>query len=92
MSDQVVDVDAARRFLAEIRRNRRSQSPDDLARAARSLGFKTDPRRSKDSYIWAIHPKGPKFSIPTTKNPVRVGTTTSILRILEEVLSDASTG
>lgn len=86
------DVDVARRLLADIRQRRRSQSPDDLARAAAALGFEIDRRRSKDSYIWAIHPGGLKFSIPTTKNPVRVGTTTCILRILEEVLSNVSQG
>ena len=86
------DVERARKHVAEIRRNRRSQSPEDLARAASALGFVIDRSRSKDSYIWAIHPTGRKFSIPTTKNPVRVGTTTLILRILEEVLTDGLPG
>jgi hypothetical protein len=84
------NFDLAKRIIGEIRRNRRSQNPDDLARAARALGFVIDRARSKDSYIWAIHPTGVKFSIPTTRNPVRVGTTTSILRVLEEVLGDAA--
>jgi hypothetical protein len=86
------DVDLARKLLSDIRRNRRSQSPDDLAKAARSLGFEVDRSRSKDSRWWAIHPSGRKFPIPTTNNPVRVGTTTSILRVLEEVLNDVSPG
>ncbi len=86
------DVDHARKLVAEIRRNRRSQSPEDLARAASALGFAIDRSRSKDSYVWAIRSPGPKFPIPTTKNPVRVGTVTSILRILEEVLTDGSLG
>jgi hypothetical protein len=84
------DYALARKLLADIRQKRRSQSPDDLARVAVALGFEIDRRRSKDSYIWAIHPSGQKFPIPTTKNPVRVGTTTCILRILEEVLSNVS--
>jgi hypothetical protein len=84
------DYALARKLLADIRQRRRSQSPDNLARAAAALGFEIDRHRSKDSYIWAVHPGGQKFSIPTTKNPVRVGTTTCILRTLEEVLSDVS--
>jgi hypothetical protein len=67
------DYDLARKLLADIRQKRRSQSLDDLVRAAAALGFEIDRRRSKDSYMWAIHPGGQKFPIPTTKNPVRVG-------------------
>ena len=83
------DYDLARKLLADIRQKRRSQSLDDLVRAAAALGFEIDRRRSKDSYIWAVHPsRGQKFPIPTTKNPVRVGTATRILRTLEEMLSN----
>jgi hypothetical protein len=84
------DLDLARKLITEIRRNRRSQSPADLARVASVLGCDVDRSRSKDSHWWAIHPTGRKFPIPTSKNPVRVGTTTSILRVLEEVLNDVS--
>ena len=82
------NYDLARKLLADIRQKRRSQSLDDLVRAATALGFEIDRRRSRDSYIWAIHPGGQKFPIPTTKDPVRVGTATRILRTLEKVLSN----
>ena len=82
------NYDLARKLLADIRQKRRSQSLDDLVRAATALGFEIDRHRSKDSYIWAAHPRGQKFPIPTTKNPVRVGTATRILRTLEEMLSN----
>ena len=41
------DVERAKKLVAEIRRNRRSQSPEDLARAANALGFMIDRSRSK---------------------------------------------
>ena len=82
-----MDCAECRRVLREIRQNRRSQSPGDLARAADLLGYKVDKyRRGKGSHWMAIDGPGPRFPIPTTKDPGRVGTVTTILVILEEVV------
>ncbi|MCC3779377.1 hypothetical protein [Streptomyces sp. UNOB3_S3] len=86
------NLDLARKLLAEIRLNRRSQTPDTLVKAAQLLDFEIDRSRAKGSHWWAVHHKGHRFPIPTSKNPVRVGTTTSILKVLEEVLNDVSPG
>src|SRR5262245_27343266 len=80
-----MDCAEARRLLAHIRRHRRNQSASDLAQAATALDFVINKTLSKDSYWWAVKP-GRRFSIPTAKNPVPVGTVTSILRELEAEL------
>lgn len=86
-----VDCDGAQARLGDIRRNPRSQSPRDLQRAAEALGYFADHKRGKGSHIM-MRGGGPPFPIPTTKNPVRIGTTKSILRILEEVLDSECEG
>lgn len=78
------DCRKAEKLLEEIRRSPRSQSPDDLRRAAEALGYFTDRKRGKGSHIM-MRGGGPPFPIPTTKNPVRIGTAKSILGVLEEV-------
>lgn len=78
------DCDAARRLLDDVRRNRRTQSASDLADAARALGYEIDTSRGKGSHWFAKNGPGPHFPIPTSKRPVSVGTTTRILRLLEE--------
>lgn len=83
-----VDCDDAKRRVQEIRRNRRSQSPNDLVDVARALGFAVNTKRAKGSHIWLVHPTGVRFPVPTNNNPVRVGTTTAILRRLEVVLDN----
>lgn len=83
-----VDCAEARRLLTEIRRNRRSQSPADLRRAALALGYEIDESRGKGSHWWARRPNGPRFPIPTNRDPVSVGVTTRILGYLEQVLED----
>jgi predicted RNA binding protein YcfA (HicA-like mRNA interferase family) len=83
-----VDCHEARRLVAGIRNKRRSQNPEDLLAAARALGFEVDAKRGKGSHLWLVHPEGVRFPVPTGRRPVRVGTTTAILRRLEEVLHD----
>jgi hypothetical protein len=83
-----IDCAEARRLLEEIRRNRRSQSPSDLRRAAVTLGYTIDGSRRKGSHWWARKPDSPRFPIPTTRDPVSVGVTTRILNYLEEVFDD----
>lgn len=80
-----IDCDKAEALLGDIRRKARNQSPDDLRRAAEALGYYADRKRGKGSHIM-MRGGGPPFPIPTTKNPVRIGTAKSILRVLEEVL------
>lgn len=79
------DCAEARRLLEEIRRNRRSQSPGSLRRAAEVLGYTVEARRGKGSHLWARKQDAPRFPIPTNRNPVSIGVTTTILRYLEEV-------
>jgi predicted RNA binding protein YcfA (HicA-like mRNA interferase family) len=80
-----MDCAEARRLLAELMSNRRSQSPADLARVAESIGYRVINSR-RGSHRMAVDGPGPRFPIPTSKNPVRVGTVTSILRVLEEAV------
>lgn len=84
-----LDCERARKFLDNVRRNRRSQSPRDLAAAARALGYDIDASRGKGSHWFAKNGPGPHFPIPTGKDPVSVGTTTRILRCLEEAYDRA---
>lgn len=83
-----IDCRDAKRRLQHIRENRRSQGPRDLARIAGSLGYTIDRSRGKGSHWWARGGPGPPFPIPTSRDPVSVGVTTQILRILEEVYDD----
>ena len=83
-----VDCRDVTRRVQEIRRNRRSQSPDDLVEVAEALGFEVNRKRGKGSHVWLVHPTGVRFAMPTSRNPIRVGTTTAILRQLEVVLDD----
>lgn len=76
------------RQIDDVRRNRRSQSPKDLAALASSLGYTIDRERGKGSHWYALAGPGPHFAIPTNRDPVSVGVTTQILRIMEEVFDD----
>lgn len=80
-----VDCRRARQCLDDIRRNRRSQSPSDLRQAAAALGYQVTESRGKGSHWWAAQPDTPRFPIPTGRDPVSVGVTTSVLVILEKV-------
>lgn len=82
----------AQRLLAEIRKHRRSQRSSDLAAAAEALGYMIDKRRGKGSHWYARGGPGPHFPIPTGRDPVAVGITTNVLRILEEVYEDVCGG
>lgn len=82
------DCPEARRLLEEVRRNRRSQSPASLQRAAEALGYTVESGRGKGSHLWARKRDAPRFPIPTNRNPVSIGVTTTILRYLEEVYDD----
>lgn len=86
MSDP--DCRKARQLLDDIRRNRRSQRHQDLAAAAEVLGYRIDKRRGKGSHWYARGGPGDHFPIPTNRDPVSVGVTTAILRILEEAYDD----
>lgn len=79
-----VDCEVARKLLDDIRQKRRSKSADELAAAARALGYEIDTSRGKGSHWFAKNGPGPHFPIPTTKKPVSVGVATRILRCLEE--------
>lgn len=82
-----IDCRKAERLLEDIKRKPRNQSPDDLRRAAEALAYFQDRKRGKGSHIW-MRGGGPPFPIPTTKNPVRIGTTKSIVGVLEQVFDD----
>jgi hypothetical protein len=82
------DCSEVRRGLNHVRRNRRSQSPMDLASLAVLLGYTIDKHRGKGSHWYACGGPGPHFPIPTNRDPVAVGVTTRVLRILEEVYED----
>lgn len=78
----------ARKLLDDIRRNRRSQSHQDLAAAAEALGYMIDKQRGKGSHWYARGGPGAHFPIPTNRDPVSISVTTTILRILEEAYDD----
>lgn len=86
-----IDCDRARHKLDHIRRNRRSQSPQDLADTARSVGYTVDKQRGKGSHWYARQGPAAPFAIPTARDPVAVGTTTQILRVLQEAFDDVCT-
>lgn len=65
-------------------RSAAQKSADELAAAARALGYEIDTSRGKGSHWFAKNGPGPHFPIPTTKKPVSVGVATRILRCLEE--------
>ena len=82
------DCATARQHLERLRSRRRNSSPNDLREAAEALGYVLDPKRGKGSHWWMRQPGRPPFTIPTSRNPVTVGTTQNILRILQKVYDD----
>ncbi len=79
------DRSAAQRALAEFRLNRRSATPEAVARLCRALGYKIDRNRGKGSQWLAVRPAAPPITIPTRSKVLGLKTTTWILTTLEEV-------
>jgi hypothetical protein len=86
MPDLCRQCSDARSRLVYIRRNRGSNSSDDLASAAQLCGYTINPTRGRGSHMCAERPDLAPITIPAGRNPVGRGLATKILTTLEEVL------
>ncbi len=69
--------------------NAKNISPRVLIKALRRMGYTIDESRAKGSHVFVLSPDGERTSaIPTSTDPLRIGTAKGILRDLGITLKD----